>query len=141
MKGPKTNDRRFPLPRRTGHADFLHPALAKVVSARKLHARCRTLLVEICIIDWRACAILTHADDLFEDAKQLGACDDRHLQCALAGATVSRDVVRQSERVAVGNRTGRNAYGSTSGAGVQVGPAISARSQVPHECGFTGTAM
>jgi hypothetical protein len=31
MKGPKTNDRRSPLPRRTGHGDFPHPALAKVV--------------------------------------------------------------------------------------------------------------
>src|ERR1044072_8048205 len=35
MRGTKANDRRFPLPRRTGHADFPHPALAKVVSARK----------------------------------------------------------------------------------------------------------
>ncbi len=35
MKGPQTNDRDSPLPRRTGHADFPHPALAKVVSARK----------------------------------------------------------------------------------------------------------
>ena len=29
MRGPKTNDRRSPLPRRTGHGDFPHPALAK----------------------------------------------------------------------------------------------------------------
>src|SRR6266496_4148511 len=35
MKGPKTNDRRFPLPHRTGHADFPHPALARVVCSRK----------------------------------------------------------------------------------------------------------
>ena len=35
MRGTKAQDRRFPLPRRTGHADFPHPALAKVVSARK----------------------------------------------------------------------------------------------------------
>ena len=35
MKGPKTNDRRFPLPRRTGHGDFPHPALAKVVYSRR----------------------------------------------------------------------------------------------------------
>src|SRR6266516_223788 len=35
MRGTKAKDRRLPLPRRTGHADFPHPALAKVVSARK----------------------------------------------------------------------------------------------------------
>src|ERR1043165_4975286 len=35
MRGTKANDRRFPLPRPTGHADFPHPALAKAVSARK----------------------------------------------------------------------------------------------------------
>ena len=35
MKGPKTNDRRFPLPRRTGHGDFPHPALARVVFSRE----------------------------------------------------------------------------------------------------------
>src|ERR1043166_2475855 len=35
MKGPEANDRRFPLPRRTGHGDFPHPALARVVSSRK----------------------------------------------------------------------------------------------------------
>ena len=35
MKGPKTNDRCFPLPRRTGHGDFPPPALARVVSSRK----------------------------------------------------------------------------------------------------------
>src|SRR5216110_2627331 len=34
MKGPRTNDRRFPLPRRTGHGDFPHPALARVVYSR-----------------------------------------------------------------------------------------------------------
>src|SRR6266478_7687688 len=35
MRGPKTNDRGFPLPRRTGHAEFPHPALARVVFSRK----------------------------------------------------------------------------------------------------------
>src|SRR6266704_1741530 len=39
MRGPKANDRRFPLPRRTGHADFPHPALARVVFSRKHGAR------------------------------------------------------------------------------------------------------
>ena len=39
MRGTKAKDRRFPLPRRTGHADFPHPALAKVVSARKQSQR------------------------------------------------------------------------------------------------------
>ncbi len=35
MRGPKANDRRSPLPRRTGHGDFPHPAFAQVVSSRK----------------------------------------------------------------------------------------------------------
>ena len=35
MRGPKTNDRRSPLPRRTGHEDFPHPALAGLGSASK----------------------------------------------------------------------------------------------------------
>src|SRR5215468_4418323 len=39
MRGPKTNDRRFPLPRRTGHGDFPHPALARVVYSRKRSQR------------------------------------------------------------------------------------------------------
>src|SRR3974377_2427521 len=39
MKGPEANDRRFPLPRRTGHGDFPHPALARVVSSRKRSQR------------------------------------------------------------------------------------------------------
>ena len=30
LKGPKANDHRSPLPRRTGRADFPHPALAGV---------------------------------------------------------------------------------------------------------------
>jgi hypothetical protein len=35
MKGPQTNDRCSPLPRRSGHGDFPHPALASVVSSRR----------------------------------------------------------------------------------------------------------
>src|SRR5438046_6192899 len=34
MKGPRTNARRVPVPRRAGHVDFPHPALARVVYSR-----------------------------------------------------------------------------------------------------------
>jgi len=49
MKGPKTNDRRFPLPRRTGHGDFPHPALAKVVSAREHSQRLEAQVFQMSI--------------------------------------------------------------------------------------------
>lgn len=35
MKGLATNDRHSPLPHRTGHGDFPHPALARNVSSRR----------------------------------------------------------------------------------------------------------
>ena len=49
MKGPKTNDRRFPLPRRTGHGDFPHPALARVVSSRKHSQRLEAQVFQVSI--------------------------------------------------------------------------------------------
>src|SRR5919197_260674 len=49
MRGTKANDRRFPLPRRTGHADFPHPALAKVVSARKHSQRYQAQVCQVSI--------------------------------------------------------------------------------------------
>ena len=47
MKGPKTNDRCFPLPRRTGHADFPHPALARVVYSRTRSQRNQPQVVQV----------------------------------------------------------------------------------------------
>src|SRR6266498_3828742 len=49
MKGPKTNDRRRPLPRRTGHGDFPHPALARVVSSRKHSQRPEAQVFQVSI--------------------------------------------------------------------------------------------
>src|SRR6266516_3744532 len=49
MKGPKTNDRRFPLPRRTGHGDFPHPALARVVYARERSQRHKAQVFQMSI--------------------------------------------------------------------------------------------
>src|SRR6266567_504577 len=49
MKGPKTNDRRFPLPRRTGHGDFPHPALARVVYPRKHSQRHQAHVLQMSI--------------------------------------------------------------------------------------------
>ena len=47
MRGTKAKDRRFPLPRRTGHADFPHPALAKAVSARKHSQRYQAQVCQV----------------------------------------------------------------------------------------------
>ena len=49
MKGPKTNDRRFPLPRRTGHGDFPHPALARVVYCRERSQRHKAQVFQMSI--------------------------------------------------------------------------------------------
>src|SRR6266498_1920092 len=49
MTGAKTNDRRFPLPRRTGHGDFPHPALARVVSSRKHSQRLEAQVFQVSI--------------------------------------------------------------------------------------------
>src|SRR5258708_3442291 len=49
MKGPKANDRRSPLPRRTGHGDFPHPALARVVSSRKHSQTQQSQMVQMSI--------------------------------------------------------------------------------------------
>src|SRR5512140_764487 len=57
MKGPKTNDRCSPLPRRTGHGDFPHPALARVVSARKHSQRLEAQVFQVSIqTNTRSCA-------------------------------------------------------------------------------------
>ena len=47
MKGIKANDRRFPLPRRTGRADFPHPALARVVYAREHSQRLKPQVSQV----------------------------------------------------------------------------------------------
>ena len=49
MKGPKANDRRFPLPRRIGHGDFPHPALARVVYSRKHSQRHQAHVLQMSI--------------------------------------------------------------------------------------------
>src|ERR1035437_2760528 len=49
MKGPQTNDRRSPLPRRTGHGDFPHPALARVVYSRKHSQRFEAQVFQVSI--------------------------------------------------------------------------------------------
>src|SRR6267378_2784739 len=49
MKGPRANDRRFPLPRRTGHGDFPHPALARVGSSRKHSQRLEAQMFQVSI--------------------------------------------------------------------------------------------
>ena len=49
MKGPQANDRRFPLPRRTGHGDFPHPALARVVYARERSQRHKAQVFQMSI--------------------------------------------------------------------------------------------
>src|SRR2546428_10471863 len=49
MKGTKSNDRRFPLPRRTGHADFPHPALAKAVPSREHAQRLEAQVFQVSI--------------------------------------------------------------------------------------------
>ena len=49
MKGPEANDRRFPLPRRTGHGDFPHPALARVVAAREHSQRLEAQVLQVSI--------------------------------------------------------------------------------------------
>ena len=49
MRGPKPNDRRSPLPRRTGHGDCPHPALACVVSSRKHSQRDQSPMVQMSI--------------------------------------------------------------------------------------------
>src|SRR5688572_28974060 len=49
MKGLKTNDRRFPLPRRTGRADFPHPALAGVASSRRHSQRLEAQVFQMSI--------------------------------------------------------------------------------------------
>ena len=47
MKGPETNDRCSPLPRRTGHGDFPHPALAGVVFSRMHSQRDQSQMVQV----------------------------------------------------------------------------------------------
>ena len=47
MKGTQANDRRFPLPRRTGHEDFPHPALARVVFSGKHSQRDEAQMLEM----------------------------------------------------------------------------------------------
>src|SRR5437867_1474893 len=47
MKAPKANDRRSPLPRRTGHGDFPHPALANVVFSREHSQRYQSQMVQM----------------------------------------------------------------------------------------------
>jgi len=49
MTGPKANDRRSPLPRRTGHGDFPHPALARVGSSRKHSQRHEAQVFQVSI--------------------------------------------------------------------------------------------
>src|SRR5450756_2059447 len=49
MKGPQSNDRRSPLPRRTGHGDFPHPALARVVYSRKHSQRFEAQVFQVSI--------------------------------------------------------------------------------------------
>src|SRR6516164_2029488 len=49
MKGQETNDRCFPLPRRTGHGDFPHPALARVVFSRKRSQPDQSQMLEMSI--------------------------------------------------------------------------------------------
>lgn len=48
MRGIKANDRRSPLPRRTGHGDFPPPALAKADSARMHSQRLQSQVVQMC---------------------------------------------------------------------------------------------
>ena len=49
MKGLATNDRRSPLPRRTGHGDFPHPALARNVSSRRHSQRDQSQMIQVSI--------------------------------------------------------------------------------------------
>ena len=49
MKDNSVNDRRSPLPRRTGHADFPHPALARIGSSRKHSQRHQAQMFEVSV--------------------------------------------------------------------------------------------
>ena len=49
MKDPKANDRRFPLPRQTGHGDFPHPAFARAGSSRRHSQRDQPQMVQVSI--------------------------------------------------------------------------------------------
>jgi hypothetical protein len=49
MKGAMTNDRRFPLPRRTGHGDFPHPALARLVYSKKRSQRNQSQVFQVSV--------------------------------------------------------------------------------------------
>jgi len=49
MKGPEANDRCSPLPRRTGHGDFPHPALARAVSSRTHSQLDQSQMVQVSI--------------------------------------------------------------------------------------------
>mgnify|MGYP000982337091 CR=1 FL=1 len=49
MKGLATNDRRSPPPRRTGHGDFPHPALARDVSSRRHSQRDQSQMTHVSI--------------------------------------------------------------------------------------------
>ena len=49
MKDISVNDRHFPLPRRTGHGGFPHPALARVGSARKHSQRYQAQVLQMSI--------------------------------------------------------------------------------------------
>ena len=47
MKGPQTNDRRSSLPRRTGHGDFPHPALASIGFSSKHSQRNQSQIIQV----------------------------------------------------------------------------------------------
>ena len=49
MKGPKTNDRRSPLPRQTGHGDFPHPAFARVDYSKTPSQRHKPQMAQVSI--------------------------------------------------------------------------------------------
>jgi hypothetical protein len=49
VKDNRVNDRRSPLPRRTGRADFPHPALARIVSSRKHSQRHQAQVFQVSV--------------------------------------------------------------------------------------------
>ncbi len=75
MKGAQTNDRRSPLPRRTGHEDFPHPALARVSYARKRSQRNQAEVLQVSVegnTQTRPPATLTAPTQVFAQAMPHG---------------------------------------------------------------------
>src|SRR6266705_608941 len=100
MKGPQANDRRFPLPRRTGHGDFPHPALAWVGYSRKHSQRLEAQVFQMSIQTDALSFAPAPLTAPFQMAPQAAA--DEMIEVAECFARVAqREIVRPASQVPI----------------------------------------